>query len=481
MISKLPLPVSSSTQPAYGNTISTRATTETAAYCFLLLVTSNLVVGSQSLNHRDQDQDHELDLSDSHHEQPLGLSMAALVAPSSSISNNKDDYEQHATDQMRIQSNNNNYNTNALNPLDYGQSSAAGRYTGQERDEENDDKFNSLDNERPKTFIDNTLARQACHKYRGTERRDRLNDTFLRHCNRYKFDSLLASDILMSIMHDSSEECERIIREFIQLDELVRHFDHLFRKLLSRYNCHNGYSVKWNCDDCKRAYTDWLCATSLPFYMSGEKILPCISFCERVEQRCPYLHPITKEQYGGQPVFICRDPNIPYVPKITPDIPYGDPYQCYDLCHISDNTTELIIDSLSKYDYTHCPRKEDIAARTLENSHMHYDVSGGEETDSIYATPTDNGSDLGDFNQSGTNLNQPHTSLQPSSATQWVPVHVKKLKELKDVLAVYRSQPKGHGFSHHSDHSAVDYGGVASGGEASGGTDHLRQFVSSFF
>lgn len=56
----------------------------------------------------------------------------------------------------------------------------------------------------------------------------------------------------------------------------------------------------------QKAYKDWLCATSLPYYMNGERIKPCISFCERVEQRCPYLHPITKEQYGGQPVFICR-------------------------------------------------------------------------------------------------------------------------------------------------------------------------------
>lgn len=56
----------------------------------------------------------------------------------------------------------------------------------------------------------------------------------------------------------------------------------------------------------QKAYQDWLCATSLPYYMNGYNIKPCISFCERVEQRCPYLHPTVKEQYGGQPVFICR-------------------------------------------------------------------------------------------------------------------------------------------------------------------------------
>lgn len=65
---------------------------------------------------------------------------------------------------------------------------------------------------------------------------------------------------------------------------------------------------------------------------------------------------------GGQPVFICRDPNIPFVPEITPDIPCSEPGKCYDLCHLSDNLTELIIDSLSKYDYDKCPDKSSIAS-----------------------------------------------------------------------------------------------------------------------
>lgn len=95
--------------------------------------------------------------------------------------------------------------------------------------------------------------------------------------------------------------------------------------------------------------------------MNGERIKPCISFCERVEQRCPYLHPIMREQYGGQPVFICRDPNIPFVPEITPEIPYNDPGKCYDLCHLSENLAELITDSLSKYDYDKCPDRSQIA------------------------------------------------------------------------------------------------------------------------
>lgn len=69
----------------------------------------------------------------------------------------------------------------------------------------------------------------------------------------------------MSIMHDSTDQCERTLDEFIQLDEMIEQFNELFKKVLSRYNCHNGYSVKWNCDDCKvsaslyakLAWDDW--------------------------------------------------------------------------------------------------------------------------------------------------------------------------------------------------------------------------------
>ncbi|EEC02159.1 hypothetical protein IscW_ISCW016517 [Ixodes scapularis] len=32
---------------------------------------------------------------------------------------------------------------------------------------------------------------------------------------------------------------------------------------------------------------------------------PCREFCHRVEEQCPYFHPTTREQYAGEPVFIC--------------------------------------------------------------------------------------------------------------------------------------------------------------------------------
>lgn len=92
---------------------------------------------------------------------------------------------------------------------------------------------------------------RTCHQDRGSQRNEQLNNTFLVYCSRYKLENLLSNGIFNSIMHKSSGDCKRILDEFIQLDETINQFDNLFITLLSRYNCHNGYSVKWNCDDCK--------------------------------------------------------------------------------------------------------------------------------------------------------------------------------------------------------------------------------------
>lgn len=102
-----------------------------------------------------------------------------------------------------------------------------------------------------KQSLNNLIANEACKLDRGSQRKDRLNETYLNYCNRFKLENLLSGKILMSIMHDSSQRCEKILNEFIQLDELINHFDNLFANLLTRYNCHNGYSVKWTCEDCQ--------------------------------------------------------------------------------------------------------------------------------------------------------------------------------------------------------------------------------------
>lgn len=102
-----------------------------------------------------------------------------------------------------------------------------------------------------KEYLEHNLADKACRLDRGCQRRDRLNNTYMNYCTRYKLVNLLSTEILDYILHNSTEQCDKLLDEFIQLDEMIEHFDHLFRKLLERYNCHNGYSVKWSCDDCK--------------------------------------------------------------------------------------------------------------------------------------------------------------------------------------------------------------------------------------
>lgn len=111
------------------------------------------------------------------------------------------------------------------------------------------EKYNSLPDE--KIHLNRRFVKEICELDRGSQRTEKLNDTYLNYCTRYKLENLLSSEILMSVMHKDSKECEHILDEFIQLDELINQFDHLFTNLLKRYNCNNGYSVKWNCEDCK--------------------------------------------------------------------------------------------------------------------------------------------------------------------------------------------------------------------------------------
>lgn len=102
-----------------------------------------------------------------------------------------------------------------------------------------------------KKLLTRELIREACLMDRGSLRDEHINNSYLNHCSRYKLENMLSSELLMSIMHHDTGDCERLLDEFVQLDEVIEQFDKLFRNLLTRYNCHNGYSVKWSCEDCK--------------------------------------------------------------------------------------------------------------------------------------------------------------------------------------------------------------------------------------
>lgn len=116
--------------------------------------------------------------------------------------------------------------------------------------ENNIEQTNGNNLSQDKQFLNRDLIRRSCQIDRGTQRIEPLNSTYLTYCSRYKLEDLLSTEILMSIMHYDTRGCERVLDEFIQLDETINQFDTLVVRLLSRYNCLNGYSVKWNCGDC---------------------------------------------------------------------------------------------------------------------------------------------------------------------------------------------------------------------------------------
>ncbi|CAL1285526.1 unnamed protein product [Larinioides sclopetarius] len=107
-----------------------------------------------------------------------------------------------------------------------------------------------------------------------------------------------------------------------------------FRRLLDRYDCENANSV-WTCKDCEEAYKQWVCAMYLPpLQVEDEGVKPCRYICRLVEQRCPYFHPSVKDQYAGERVFKCIDPDIPDLDSIQDMSSYGPPHRCYCPQHL---------------------------------------------------------------------------------------------------------------------------------------------------
>ncbi|XP_064456088.1 uncharacterized protein LOC135366980 [Ornithodoros turicata] len=155
------------------------------------------------------------------------------------------------------------------------------------------------------------------------------------------------------------EDCGTRLHSVLQRDAIACQLSCEFHALLSRYDCLGGYAAKWNCHSCARVYQEWTCAMLVPVYPApvdpgggpedpgggGQStttegvaavlpVRPCREFCHRVEEQCPYIHPAAKEQYAGEPVFICIDPNIPDLPSIS-NSSYGPPGDCYRPCHVN--------------------------------------------------------------------------------------------------------------------------------------------------
>ncbi|GFU42114.1 uncharacterized protein NPIL_351901 [Nephila pilipes] len=68
--------------------------------------------------------------------------------------------------------------------------------------------------------------------------------------------------------------------------------------------------------------------------VEGDGVKPCRYICRLVEQRCPYFHPSVKDQYAGERVFKCIDPDIPDLESIQGVYSYGPPHRCYCPQHL---------------------------------------------------------------------------------------------------------------------------------------------------
>ncbi|XP_015793242.1 uncharacterized protein LOC107369778 [Tetranychus urticae] len=208
-------------------------------------------------------------------------------------------------------------------------------------------------------LLDNSTIDSIC-SFKPNKRIEKIKSFNLAHCDRYPLVNVLSDDAWAKLISSNTSLCVNVLQELNLLDSFAKKIYCQFEELLSRYKC-DSYSIKGTCSACKKAYKEWVCSMVLPFYFDGIYIKPCRSFCEKVEQKCPHLHPATT--YAGEPVFICIDPKIPYF-RNSSNIPYGPPSECYESCHLA-NETDLYSD---KVDRSSCPSYESLLANVLKQS-----------------------------------------------------------------------------------------------------------------
>ncbi|XP_076323573.1 NALCN channel auxiliary factor 2-like [Tachypleus tridentatus] len=182
------------------------------------------------------------------------------------------------------------------------------------------------------------LEEDLCSLLPSTKREQRLGQLHLDFCSNYALKSVLDSQGWQYIKGDDVDHCRTTLHDVVSLDNIAKRVMCEVEDVLARYDCQAGFSVNFKCEDCEKVYREWICAMMVPFHVEDQFVKPCRSFCHRVERQCPYFHPFVFEQYAGEPVFFCTDPNVPDIPAITPDSPYGQPGSCYEPCHLSLDT-----------------------------------------------------------------------------------------------------------------------------------------------
>jgi hypothetical protein len=110
----------------------------------------------------------------------------------------------------------------------------------------------SLDFNNQCLFLDGKSAKSICDSSLGVPRMRLLEQYHLKNCHRYPLVSALSGDAWKTLLHSVySHQCEQILSELQLIDNIVNQLVCEYDSLLARYDCENGFSVKWTCDDCR--------------------------------------------------------------------------------------------------------------------------------------------------------------------------------------------------------------------------------------
>lgn len=103
-------------------------------------------------------------------------------------------------------------------------------------------------------FLDGKSAKNICDSPPGQNRLRQMEQYHLKYCDRYPLSSVLSYDTWQSLLHNhsyDSQQCEQILAELVMIDNIVNQLICEYDSLLERYDCQNGFSVIWTCDDCR--------------------------------------------------------------------------------------------------------------------------------------------------------------------------------------------------------------------------------------
>ncbi|KAL4220303.1 hypothetical protein ACF0H5_020710 [Mactra antiquata] len=166
-----------------------------------------------------------------------------------------------------------------------------------------------------------------------TDKRMRL----LRHTDYYTpfcelpLYSLLSEEEKNTVQNCARDNgCARVLNHVSDIDTELSDMFCQFEDVLERIDCKDMFPNLGNCSLCKTAYKQWLCSVYNVHYIEGIPIKPCIEYCDRVSETCPFFRP-HGETLIGEPGFLCKD-SISLAEAAGSE--YGPDGCCYKPCHL---------------------------------------------------------------------------------------------------------------------------------------------------